>query len=176
MVLASHPELCILHVEVRTRRRGEARALGYEAVPLAALASGRRVLALRDPRTGARLHFATLVVKVDREKIATPARLFTAAASALPQPPQSDPIAAKVRARSMSLPGVAGGPQEVEEAAPTSAGVVVAVRAARRYSMPSLRTPRMLTPRVKSSLKKSREGESRWGAPEASSCELNAHL
>ena len=50
------------------------RALGYEAVPLNALQAGHRVLALRDPDTGAQLHFAKLVVQLDKARVPTPAR------------------------------------------------------------------------------------------------------
>ena len=73
VVLASHPELCIVHVEVRTAKAK--RALGYDAVPLIALQAGHRVLALRDPDTGAQLHFAKLVLQVGKSRVPIPARL-----------------------------------------------------------------------------------------------------
>ena len=72
-VLSSHPEMTLLHFEVRT---GASRStpLCYEVVPLPAVQDGLRNLSLRDPKTGARLHFAQLQLKIHSHTIATPDR------------------------------------------------------------------------------------------------------
>jgi len=79
VAISSHPELAILHIEVRTKRRGVAGRPGepvaFEAIPLCALRTGHRTLPLRDPKTGARLQFARLHVHIGRETVRTPQQL-----------------------------------------------------------------------------------------------------
>jgi hypothetical protein len=67
-LLASHPELALLHIEVRTQKT---RVIGYEVVPLCAVQDGYRTLGLRDGDTGARLHFAQLQLRVKTEEVET---------------------------------------------------------------------------------------------------------
>ena len=72
-ILSSHPEMTLLHFEVRT---GGSRAtpLCYEVVPLPAVQEGLRNLSLRDPKTGARLHFSQLQLKIHATTLTTPDR------------------------------------------------------------------------------------------------------
>ena len=76
VVLASHPELAIVHVEVRDRSRLDRPLVCYEAVPLRGLRDGRLlVLSLRDPAEksgGARVRFAKLIIGVATSRAAVP--------------------------------------------------------------------------------------------------------
>jgi hypothetical protein len=76
VVLTSHPELTILHVEVRDRSTFANAVAAYAALPLSAMRAGkRRVLALHDPHeksTGPRVIFSKLVVGVVRSRIVVP--------------------------------------------------------------------------------------------------------
>lgn len=80
VLLVSHPELCIVHIEVRARGR----VIGYEALPLTALQSGHRVMALRHPDSGAQLQFARLTLRIQQTKVATPERLRQTDTAATP--------------------------------------------------------------------------------------------
>jgi len=77
VVLVSHPELAIVHIEVRDRGRGA--VVGYVALPLRAVQEGRlRVLSLHDPHlqnTGARIIFARLLVSIQSDREAMPAHI-----------------------------------------------------------------------------------------------------
>ena len=74
VVVSSHPEIAMVHFEVRSKMQYSEKTLAYEVVPLVGLQEGHRVLPLRD-RHGARVQFAQLHLNVRKARIGTPDRL-----------------------------------------------------------------------------------------------------
>ena len=74
-LMCSHPELAVVHLEVRTVVDEKVRPLCYAAVPLHALRTGQRTLAFRDVATGARLHFARMQLRIGASSAPTPRRM-----------------------------------------------------------------------------------------------------
>jgi len=72
IVYASQPDLAVIHFEIRTSSRT---AVCYEAVPLRGMRTGHCVMALREPKTGARIQFSQLQIHIDECKIKTPERI-----------------------------------------------------------------------------------------------------
>lgn len=76
VVLVSHPELAILHIEIRDKSTNWGGVAGYAALPLRAIQDGKlRMLVLQDSHeksAGARVNFARLMVSLHSERIPTP--------------------------------------------------------------------------------------------------------